>query len=89
VWISNRPTKRGSLVSDVTTCGIDLAKNVFSLHAVDGRGVVVLRKTVSRARLAAVVAQLPPCVIGLEACSGAGGRWAWNGDVRRMVAERA
>jgi transposase len=58
-------------VSNVTTCGIDLAKNVFSLHAVDGRGTVVLRKTVSRARLAALVAQLPACVIGLEACSGA------------------
>ena len=38
-------------MSNVTTCGIDLAKNVFSLHAVDGHGVVVLRKTVSRARL--------------------------------------
>ena len=57
-------------MSNVTTVGIDLAKNVFSLHAVDGRGVVVLRKTVSRARLAAVVAQLPPCLIGLEACPG-------------------
>jgi len=58
-------------MSNVTTVGIDLAKNVFSLHAVDGRGVVVLRKTVNRARLAAVVAQLPACLIGLEACSGA------------------
>src|SRR3954466_6431087 len=58
-------------MSNVTTCGIDLAKNVFSLHAVDGQGVVVLRKTVARARLAAVVAQLPPCIIGMEACSGA------------------
>jgi transposase len=48
-----------------------LAKNVFSLHGVDGAGVVVLRKTVSRARLVALVAQLPPCTIGMEACSGA------------------
>lgn len=58
-------------MGNVTTCGIDLAKNVFSLHAVDGAGTVVLRKTVSRARLVEVVAQLPACVIGLEACSGA------------------
>jgi transposase len=56
---------------NVTTLGVDLAKNVFSLHGVDAAGAVVLRKTVSRARLLEVVAQLPPCVIGLEACSGA------------------
>lgn len=58
-------------MGNVTTVGIDLAKNVFSLHGVDGAGVVVLRKTVSRARLVALVAQLAPCTIGMEACSGA------------------
>ncbi len=58
-------------MSNVTTVGIDLAKNLFSLHAVDGRGTVVLRKTVNRGRLMGLVAQLPPCLIGLEACSGA------------------
>ena len=58
-------------MGNVTTVGIDLAKNVFSLHGVDARGVVVLRKTVSRARLMEVVAQQPACLIGLEACSGA------------------
>ena len=55
----------------VTTVGIDLAKNVFSLHGVDASGAVVIRKTVSRARLMEVVAQQPACLIGLEACSGA------------------
>ena len=45
-------------MSNVTTCGIDLAKNVFSVHAVDGHGAVVLRKTVSRSRLVTLVAQL-------------------------------
>ena len=58
-------------MGNVTTVGIDLAKNVFSLHGVDANGVVVLRKTVSRARLMELVAQQPACVIGLEACSGA------------------
>ena len=78
-------------MSNVTTCGIDLAKNVFSLHAVDGRGVVVLRKTVSRARLAAVVAQLPACLIGLEACSGAhewARRFAAFGHTVRLMAPK-
>jgi transposase len=55
----------------VTTVGIDLAKNVFSLHGVSGSGQVVLRKTVTRARLVPFVAQLPKCLIAMEACSGA------------------
>ena len=58
-------------MNNVTTVGIDLAKNVFSLHGVDGRGREVLRRTVRRGQLLAVVAQLPACLIGLEACSGA------------------
>ena len=55
----------------VTTVGIDLAKNTFSVHGVNAAGKEVMRKTISRAKLAAFVAQLPPCLIGMEACSGA------------------
>jgi len=55
----------------VSTLGIDLAKNTFSVHGVNSNGAVVLRRTVSRSTLAELVAQLPPCLIGLEACSGA------------------
>jgi len=58
-------------MGNVTTIGIDLAKNSFSLHGVDAAGAVVLRKTVSRARLVGLIAEQPPCLIGLEACSGA------------------
>jgi transposase len=78
-------------VSNVTTVGIDLAKNVFSLHGVDARGVVVLRKTVSRARLAAFVAQLPASVIGMEACSGAhewARRFAQHGHTVKLMAPK-
>jgi transposase len=78
-------------VDNVTTCGIDLAKNVFSVHAVDGSGVVVLRKTVTRTRLAALVAQLPPCLIGMEACSGAhdwARRFAQFGHTVRLMAPK-
>jgi hypothetical protein len=49
-------------MGNVTTLGIDLAKNVFSLHGVDASGAVVLRKTVSRARLMELVAQQPACL---------------------------
>jgi transposase len=66
-----QPTRKGEVMGNVTTVGIDLAKNVFSLHGVDADGAVVLRKTVSRARLMEVVVQQPACLIGLEACSGA------------------
>jgi transposase len=58
-------------MTKVTTVGIDLAKNTFSLHGVDESGKVLLRKTVSRARLLEVLAQLPACRVGMEACSGA------------------
>jgi transposase len=58
-------------MGQVTTVGIDLAKRVFSLHGVDGAGAVVLHRTVRRDQLMEVVAALPPCVIGMEACSGA------------------
>ena len=52
--------------------GIDLAKNVFAIHGVDEHGKAVLvRPTVPRARLHQLVAALPPCTIGMEACSGA------------------
>ena len=54
----------------ITTVGIDLAKRVFALHGVDGTGRVVLKKTVRREQLIGLVASLPPCLIGMEACSG-------------------
>jgi transposase len=55
----------------VSTLGIDLAKNTFSVHGVDAEGVVTVRRTISRAKLGELVARLPPCLIGMEACSGA------------------
>lgn len=59
-------------VMTITTVGIDLAKNVFAVHGVDQNGKTVLIKPkVSRAALPELIASLPPCVIGMEACSGA------------------
>jgi len=52
--------------------GIDLAKNVFALHGVNQAGKAELvRPAVARARLNEMVAALPPCTVGMEACSGA------------------
>jgi transposase len=59
----------------ITTVGIDLAKNVFQVHAVDERGTVVLRKQLRRDQMSAFFANLSPCVIGMEAC-GSAHHWA-------------
>ncbi|QIA63520.1 IS110 family transposase [Vibrio astriarenae] len=58
-------------MSTIQTIGVDLAKNVFSIHGVDAYGKCVLRKTVKRNKMLDTFANLPPCVIGMEACSGA------------------
>ena len=75
----------------ITTVGIDLAKSVFSLHGVDSSGRVVLRKTVRRDRLVETVAALSPCLIGMEACSGAhewGRRFQDFGHTVRLMAPK-
>jgi transposase len=59
------------LTGTVAVLGIDLAKHIFALHGVDTSGRVVLKQVVARASLTRMIAQLPPCLIGLEACSGA------------------
>lgn len=56
----------------IVTLGIDLAKSVFAVHGVDATGrPVLVRPSVPRARLLELVAALPPCLVGMEACSGA------------------
>ena len=56
----------------IIAIGIDLAKNVFAVHGVNQGGGVELRQPkVGRAKLNAMIAALAPCVIGMEACSGA------------------
>ncbi|MGF1747088.1 hypothetical protein L4B77_20020, partial [Vibrio minamisatsumaniensis] len=52
-------------------CGIDLAKNHFSLHAVDKNGKVILHKSVTRSKLLTTIANMPLMRIGVEACGGA------------------
>ena len=59
----------------VTTIGIDLAKEVFQVHGVDEHGKAVLKKCLKRAQMSAFFANLPPCLIGMEAC-GSAHHWA-------------
>jgi len=58
-------------MKDITTLGIDLAKNVFQLHGTNKWGKTVLKKRLSREKLPAYMAKLSPCTIGMEACGGA------------------
>ncbi|GAN55831.1 transposase IS116/IS110/IS902 family protein [Tanticharoenia sakaeratensis NBRC 103193] len=60
---------------EVSTIGLDLAKNVFQVHAVDAAGHVVVRKVLRRAQVLSFFAKLPPCLIGMEAC-GTSHHWA-------------
>ncbi|MDA0338538.1 MAG: IS110 family transposase [Proteobacteria bacterium] len=54
---------------NIATIGIDLAKSVFQLHGVDADGEVVLRKKLRRSSVLDFLRDLPPCLIGLEACA--------------------
>jgi transposase len=65
----------------ITAVGIDLAKNVFQVHGVDERGKAVLRKQLRRAQIAVFFGNLPPCVIGIEACASA---HHWGRTLQRL-----
>jgi len=55
----------------LTTIGIDLAKTVFQLHGVDAHGEVLFRKKLRRGAVLDFPGDLPPCLVGLEACATA------------------
>ncbi len=58
-------------MEQVTTIGLDLAKNVFQLHGVDAAGNVLLRKQLRRGDVLRFFAGLSPCLVGMETCATA------------------
>lgn len=73
---------------EIKLVGIDLAKSVFQVHAVDGHGAARVRKTLSRGKLLSFLAQLPSCTVAMEACAGAhywGRRIAALGHEVRLI----
>jgi transposase len=58
-------------LSTVTRVGLDLAKRVFQVHAVDAKGELVVAHKLTRSQLIPFFAELPPCVVAMEACSSA------------------
>ncbi len=59
----------------VTTVGLDLAKNIFQVHGISENGDVVFNQALRRAQLLAFFEKLPPCLVGMEAC-GSSHHWA-------------
>src|SRR6202051_4759671 len=57
--------------SAIALIGIDIGKNSFHIVGLDGRGAIVLRQKWSRGQVEARFANMPPCLIGMEACVGA------------------
>src|SRR3974377_1010159 len=55
----------------ITTIGLDIAKNVFQVHGIDAAEKVVIRKQLRRGQVLKFFASLPPCLVGLEACASA------------------
>jgi len=63
--------EREPSMSEITTIGLDLAKNVFQVHGVDETGAVAVRKRLRRSQVLAFFASLPRCLVGMEACATA------------------
>ncbi|MBT4117518.1 MAG: transposase, partial [Rhodospirillaceae bacterium] len=54
---------------NITTVGLDLAKNVFQVHSIDDAGEVVVGKALRRRQMMPFFSKLEPCLVGMEACA--------------------
>jgi len=62
---------RGAVHMQITTIGLDIAKNVFQVHGIDSSEKVVVRKQLRRSQILAFFKALSPCLVGIEACATA------------------
>mgnify|MGYP003382351135 CR=1 FL=1 len=65
----------------VATVGLDLAKHVFQVHAVDAAGQAVMSRALRRVDVLAFFERLPSCLIGMEACASA---YHWAGELAKI-----
>jgi transposase len=61
--------QRSQVMQTITTIGLDIAKSVFQVHGVDNDGKVVIRRQLKRRYVLAFFENLPPCLVGIEACA--------------------
>src|SRR6266550_2693016 len=66
----------------ISTIGIDIAKNVFQVHGVDAAGKPVLKKQLRRGQMLEFFGKLPPCLIGMEACATS---HHWARELRQLI----
>lgn len=86
----NLNLRKGKSMGEITRVGVDLAKRLIQVHAVDATGRAVVTRAISRGRFLAWCAQLAPgCIVAMEACSSAH-HWARQltgiGLVPRLIA---
>ena len=67
----------------VSTIGVDLAKNVFQVHGVDSAGKVVISRQLRRKQVIDFFSKIPPCLVGMEAC-GTAHHWAREVSMPRL-----
>jgi transposase len=58
-------------MSEITTVGLDIAKNVFQVHGIDAVDDVVIRRQLRRSHVLSFFKKLPACLVGIEACATA------------------
>ena len=59
--------ERNRSMNEITTIGLDLAKNIFQVHGIDACGKVVVRKALRRGEVLKYFSGLRPCLVGIEA----------------------
>ena len=69
VVVLNATNRRNRSMEQITTIGLDLAKSVFQVHAVGAKGDVVVRRAFRRSQILTFFEQVPPCLVGMEACA--------------------
>jgi len=60
---------------EISTIGLDLAKNIFQIHGINAQGEPVVRKALRRSQMLPFFAKIQPCLVGIEAC-GTSHHWA-------------
>lgn len=65
----------------IATVGLDVAKTVFQVHAIDAAGAPIVRRALRRSQVLAFFGKLPPCIVGMEACGTA---HFWAREIRAL-----
>ena len=65
----------------VTAIGLDIAKSIFRVHAIDAKGNVVIPRQLKRRYVVAFFQRLPPCLVGIEACASS---HHWSRELRPL-----